>query len=141
MLSNQSLEKLYTMIESDEGCRLKPYRCTQGFLTLGIGRNIDSKGISREEAMLMLKNDVAECVEALERLEFYYELNDVRKCVLVNMCFNLGVSGFMGFRKMIEALKIGHYDGAAKEIRESKAAKQTGNRYERLAYYMERGEW
>jgi len=51
------------------------------------------------------------------------------------------VDGKEIFRKMIEALKIGHYDGAAKEIRESKAAKQTGNRYERLAYYMERGEW
>ena len=37
-----------------EGLRLKPYRCTSNKLTIGVGRNLEDKGISKEEAMRLL---------------------------------------------------------------------------------------
>jgi lysozyme len=42
----------------DEGLRLKPYRCTAGALTIGVGRNLDARGITEAEARFMLANDM-----------------------------------------------------------------------------------
>lgn len=77
-----------------EGLRFKPYRCTAGKLTIGVGRNLDDCGISKPEAMVLLDNDILSCeAELLEHLPVVYTgLNDTRKAVLVNMCFNLGIS-------------------------------------------------
>lgn len=38
----------------DEGLRLKPYRDTVGKLTIGVGRNLDDVGITKDEAMHLL---------------------------------------------------------------------------------------
>ena len=42
----------------DEGLRLKPYRCSAGKLTIGVGRNLDDRGITSSEAMMLLFNDI-----------------------------------------------------------------------------------
>ena len=41
-----------------EGLRLYPYNCSEGKLTLGIGRNLDDRGITEEEALYLLNNDI-----------------------------------------------------------------------------------
>lgn len=43
-----------------ERLKLKPYRCSAGKLTIGVGRNLEDKGISEEEALFLLRNDIAE---------------------------------------------------------------------------------
>jgi lysozyme len=142
MISDEALKRVTLMLEQEEGCRLRPYRDTVGKLTIGVGRNLDSQGITRQEALYLLQNDIKESVEDLERLDFFSGLTDVRKVVLVDMCFNLGLGGLMGFRKMIAAIRAGNFEAAATEIRGSAAAEQTGGaRYAKLAYLMEKGEW
>ena len=42
-----------------EGLKLEPYQCTAGKLTIGVGRNLDDVGITKEEATYMLENDIA----------------------------------------------------------------------------------
>ena len=123
-----------------EGLRLKPYRCTAGKLTIGVGRNLEDKGISHDEAMLLLRNDIAEVTAQLERFDWFRALGPVRRKVLIDMCFNLGMAGLLGFQKMIEALKQGDYEAAADEMVYSRWYRQVGERGRRLERMMRTGE-
>lgn len=64
-------QQLREQLERHEGLRLKPYKDTVGKLTIGIGRNLDDKGISRKEAFALLDNDIAEVVRQLEQVDEY----------------------------------------------------------------------
>ena len=44
-----------------EGLKLKPYICPAGKITIGVGRNIEDNGISEDEAMYLLNNDIKRC--------------------------------------------------------------------------------
>jgi lysozyme len=44
-----------------EGIRFTPYKCSMGRWTIGIGRNLSDKGITKEEALYLLDNDIKEC--------------------------------------------------------------------------------
>jgi lysozyme len=134
------LEKLGKTLKPDEGLQLYPYKDIFGNLTIGYGRNLSSKGISRDEADYLFQQDIQECLKDLQTLTFWNDLNDDRKIVLVCMCFNLGWPRFMGFRNMLSALEKKDYELASKEILDSEAAKQLKSRYERLAYFMETGK-
>ncbi len=123
-----------------EGLRLKPYRCTAGKLTIGVGRNLETKGLSEEEALFLLRNDIAEVTERLERLGWFVALDPVRQKVLIDMAFNLGVAGLLSFKRMIQALNCYDYDTAADEMINSKWYHQVGERSKRLVQMMRTGE-
>lgn len=123
-----------------EGLRLKPYRCPAGYLTIGVGRNLDTKGLSKEEALFLLRNDIEEITSQLEKYGWYRGLDDVRKKVIIDMAFNLGVYGLLSFKNMIQALNCGDYDTAADEMVNSTWHKQVGERGKRLVRMMRTGE-
>lgn len=125
---------------NDEAIRLKPYRDSVGKLTIGVGRNLDDVGISRNEAMAMLDNDIARVLQELtSAFPWYTGLNDARKVALANMCFNLGLPRLQGFTRMLIALEAGQYTEAADEMLNSKWAGQVGNRARRLASLVRTG--
>jgi lysozyme len=133
-------EKLQQELIRDEGLRLKPYRCTAGKLTIGVGRNLDDIGINKVEAIMLLNNDIERSIEATRKIVHDFDtLNDTRKRVLVNMCFNLGPWGLKNFRNMLAAVKVRDYARAADEMLDSKWARQVGRRAERLAEMMRDG--
>lgn len=124
----------------DEGLKLKPYLCPAGKLTIGIGRNIEDNGITEEEALHLLENDITLSIGELEeKLPFFANLDPVRQETLVNMAFNLGITRLMGFQGMIAALGSGDFDLAAQEMLDSKWARQVGKRAQRLAAGMKEG--
>jgi lysozyme len=124
----------------DEGLRLKPYRCTAGKLTIGIGRNLDDKGITGAEAEALLTGDIVDVARGIERaLPWASRLSDARQRALINMGFNLGVPGLLGFRKMLGWMDIGDFRSAAAEARASQWAQQVGARAHRIAQQIERG--
>jgi lysozyme len=116
---NEKFNRLREMLIRHEGLALKPYLCTAGRLTIGVGRNLDDVGISELEARLMLSNDIAR----------------------VNMIFNLGISRFKGFKKMIAAIVVGNFERAAEEMLNSKWADQVGPRARELARMMRMGSY
>ena len=79
------------------------------------------------------------CADHLE--PWFSALNDARQAVLVAMGFQMGVTGMLGFRKMLDALRDGHYATAAEEMRTSTWAHQTPKRAIRMAYQLESGAW
>ena len=125
-----------------EGLRLRPYRCTAGKLTIGIGRNLDDCGISQKEAYILLENDIQDCDQSLidEIPEIYNALDEVRKSVLLNMCFNLGISGLLEFNNTLTFIAAGDWERAANGMLASKWAKQVGKRAIELSEMMRKGQ-
>lgn len=127
------------MLLRHEGLRTRPYLDTKGKLTIGVGRNLDDMGITEDEAMYLLRNDIELHRRELGRFPWFAGLNDTRQAVLIDMHFNLGATRFNTFRQMIEALERGDYISAAGEMRNSRWAAQVGNRAEELSTMMMRG--
>ena len=133
--------KLAEQLKKHEGLRLKPYTDTVGKLTLGIGRNLEDKGITEQEALFMLNNDVDYFYSKLcQSIGWMKTLDDARQNVLVNMAFNLGIAGLMTFKKMLLACEHGNFKIAATEMLSSKWAEQVGYRASELAEQMRTGQ-
>jgi len=134
-------DKTLKLLRLHEGVRYLPYYCSAGYLTIGVGHNLDSKPISDKAVNQILHDDLSDVLRKVEKLSFWNELNDIRKHVIIDMCFNLGYSGMMKFKKMIVAITEHDYKQASIEMLDSKWARQVGKRAERLSDMMESGDW
>ena len=135
------IKRLAKQLIRDEDCKLMPYRCSAGKLTIGIGRNLEDRGISQDEADLMFSNDIRAVEDELSQLPTYLALGDVRQTVIANMAFNLGLPTLKEFKRMWAALGRADYPAAADEMLDSKWARQVGGRAHRLARMMREGEF
>ena len=136
------MNRIKAQLVRHEGLRLKPYRCTAGKLTIGIGRNLDDRGISQKEAYAMLERDIQDCEQWLidEIPEVYNKLDEVRQSVLLNMCFNLGIKGLLEFKNTLSFIGAGDWERAANNMLASKWAKQVGMRAIELSELMRKGK-
>ena len=124
----------------DEDKRNKPYRDTVGKLTIGVGRNLDDKGLSDGEIALMLEHDINDAERDARALVPNFDaLSDARKAVLVNMAFNLGRNRLAAFVRMLSAVRSEQYDAAARHMLDSLWARQVGDRAKRLDDLMRIG--
>ena len=136
------MNRIKAQLVRHEGLRLKPYRCTAGKLTIGIGRNLEDRGISQKEAYAMLERDIQDCEQGLidEIPEVYNKLDEVRQSVLLNMCFNLGIKGLLEFKNTLAFIRAGDWERAANGMLASKWAKQVGKRAIELSELMRKGQ-
>ena len=132
--------KAAQLIKKHEGLRLKPYKCTAGKLTIGYGRNLEDNGISQYEAEQMLFNDIQNCYAECIKLSCWNKLNETRQAVLIDMCYNLGITRLKQFKKMLAALEVGAYNRASAEMLDSKWAREVKTRATELAEIMKKGE-
>lgn len=118
----------------DEGLRLTVYKCPAGKWTIGVGRNLEDRGISEDEARLLLMNDIAFFRHGLSRaLPWLEAAPRPVQDVLANMAFNMGLAGLLAFRRTLAHIQAGRYNQAADEMLRSRWAQQVGGRAERLA--------
>ncbi len=133
-----NLQKIKEQLLRHEGLRLKPYRCSAGKLTIGVGRNLDDKGITEREALILLANDIQECIDDLNRIfDKFRSYPENVILVLIDMRFNLGASGFRTFKNMISNVKAGYWQGMIKSMKKSKWYGQVGNRSKNLIKMIE----
>ena len=121
------------MLRRHEGLRLFVYQCSQGYQTIGVGRNLESRGISADEAELMLANDIEAAVADLQTFPWWTGLTPGRKAALIDFRFNVGAGGVRNFKKMLAALEVRDYQEAAAQLLDSKYARQVGHRAKELA--------
>ena len=134
-------EALIRQLRLHEGERLKPYRCTAGKLTIGIGRNLEDRGITAAESAYLLANDIAAVQQqVLNALPWAAQLDDVRQRVLLDMAFNMGIGGLLQFKNTLATVKAGDYQRAASMMLDSRWATQVSQRAERLSRMMATGK-
>jgi len=151
-----------------EGLRLEVYKCPADYWTIGVGRNLEGKpltageqqyifgcsgltteqvisilrqrGISQDEALFLLANDIDDAVADLDRFDWFEGLDPIRKKVLIDMRYNLGPTRFRQFKRMMVALAGRDYQVASWEMQDSQWYHQVGNRSKRLVEMMASGE-
>jgi len=128
------------LIKKHEGLRLKPYKDTEGVLTIGYGRNLE-KGISAHAAEFLFEEDMLDVRSDCLKFDWFHDLPPVRQAVIENMMFNLGINRFSGFKKMIKAIEDKDWHEASVQMLSSRWADQVGNRAIELANMMNTGEW
>lgn len=140
------MNELARQLRGDEGTKANAYQDSLGYWTIGVGRLVDGRkpggGLRQDEIDLMLANDIADRVVALgSALPWFAALDDARQGVLLNMAFQLGTAGLLGFHDTLALVQTGQYTEAARRMLDSKWAQQTPERARRLATQMSTGEW
>ncbi len=138
-------------LADDEGRRGKVYDDATGRLivpgshvighpSIGVGRALDVHGLDDTEIDFLFTADVYATERELGKLVWWQRLTPVRQGVIVNMAFNMGVGGLLGFRHMIAAIERGDYEAAALEMLRSRWAQQVqASRRDRLIAQMRSG--
>lgn len=130
------------MLIRHEGMELKVYLCPAGKATIGVGRNLEDLGVSEEEALFMLSNDISRArKEAGSRFPWFSGLSGERQDVVISMIINLGITRFMGFKKLHAALLSGNWEKAASEMLSSTWAAQVKGRAVELAKLMKTSQY
>lgn len=138
---------LLSDLQSDEGLRLEAYPdpISGGDpWTIGFGHTGPEvhKGLiwSNAQCEGALINDVMKVKNGLNaHIPWWTSLDDLRQDVLVNMAFNMGVEGLLGFPHMLACAHGGDYAGASEQMLDSKWARQLPKRSARLAEQMRTG--
>jgi lysozyme len=119
---------LMSRLENEEGTgpvrdgRYLAYRDSKGILTIGIGRNIQTRGLSREEIVSNLAHDIADVVAELTSVfPAWARLDEVRQSVLADIYFNMRLGDPTGFAQefapTLSLIAAGHYAEAAEHMR------------------------
>lgn len=121
------------------GNLLKPGMVLKGNPTIGVGINLLA-GITQAESDYLLTSRIAAVEDALDNsLPWWINLDPVRQRVLVNMAFNLGIDGLLGFPHFLQAMQTGSWATAAQEMQNSAWWNQVGQRAVRLQYMVLNG--
>lgn len=148
MASWEEMEKLE--LKDDEGLRLKAYKDSLGNYTIGYGHLMHYAGevggdpmeITLSEAEEMFDIDFQQAVtEAQEAVPFFAALDGPRKGAMVNMAFQMGGATLAAFHATLEAMDAADWEEASKRIMNSKYARQTRARAQRIAYRVRTGEY
>lgn len=154
--TNPDMPRLIAMLRSEEGVRNKPYQDHLGYLTIGVGHLMDErKGgslpdwaaielaqngrLSDSTIDRLLAEDVMRVVNSLP--EWMKDLDPVRYGVMVDMAFQMGAGGLLGFKNTLAHVQAGRYRQAANNMKQSLWYRQTPNRASRRIKEMETGEY
>ena len=120
---------LLERIKHHEGFRSKVYKCTEGYDTIGYGFAIKDLELDEDIAEMILMRKLDLLMNRIQKtFNWWRSAEDEVKNVVVEMCYQLGVSGFSKFKKTIDHLEHKRYGKASAEMLDSKWAKQTPNR-------------
>lgn len=127
-MTADDLALLKRQLELHEGRRRRVYSDSRGILTGGIGRNLIAVGFADDEIDLMFENDLARAIGGLTaHAAWFAELDAVRQRVLIDMAFNLGIDGLLGFHHFLEACRTKNWRRAVFEMQHSRWAFQVGD--------------
>lgn len=129
------LSDLAAQLRVDEGVRSKPYRDTEGYLTIGCGHNLDAEGLCHDAIEAQLQFDIrTKAVEPLDKfIPAWKTYPESVQLALGNLMFNMGPKTLLGFHQTLSLIEKGHYREAAAQLLRTKYAKQVGQRAIRVA--------
>lgn len=127
-MTGETYEKAKTLLIKHEAILFKPYRDTEGKLTIGVGRNLTDVGISSDEAALMFSNDLDRAIYMARSIFPSFDAySSNRQIALLDMAFNLN-NRLRSFKKTIQFILDGNWEAASREMLDSKWRQQVGGR-------------
>lgn len=129
----------------EEGYRKKPYYCSEGYPTIGIGTKIGPKNaslvyyqfeVNEESAKALLQQELDEIIASICKFPWFQESNQDRRIILMSMAYQMGVNGLLSFRNTLKYITNKEYTKAAENMLVSKWAQQTPQRAKRHAQVM-----
>lgn len=134
-----SRQLLEAELTRDEGKRNKLYKCSAGFWTIGIGRNLEAKPLSDAVISLMFQEDIEEVERELDRrMPWWRKMTDARQRALLNLGFNMGVGALVG-TPTFKLMELGKYAECADRLMTWKWARQVGARAKRVTTMIRNG--
>lgn len=149
---------LREMLERHEGRKKQIYKCTAGKDTIGVGHNIDAKGlppdiedfledngyITDEMIDRLLDDDIEDAISDCKRLYPNLEdFGDVRMNALIDMCFQMGYGndkrGMKSFKNTNKLINAEKWDAVADALEGSKWYRQTPNRAKEIVEMLRDG--
>ena len=137
-------EQLREMLRRHEGVRNFVYLCSEGYETIGVGRNIADSGLglSEDEVDYLLDNDIKRVKTELSDEYFWFgALNEARQEAMIDLSFNLGQTRLRGFKKALDAMSTEDFDRGADEFMDSRWSEQVGNRATEVTEMIRTGEY
>ncbi len=130
-------------IGKHEGCRLKPYLDSRGHLSIGRGINLDDGITPAEEQFLYESRKAIATRDAIAALgaAAWTALDEIRRCALIDMAYELGAAKLRGFAKMLDALRAGDWQAAHDECLDSAYAREVPARARDNATIFLTGRW
>lgn len=140
-LRRDEAEKQFAYDDADGSTLLKG-SVLKGNLSIGVGRNLSAKGISKKEQDFLLANDIDEATVALEaNFPWTTSLEPIRKGALLNLTFNMGIHDLTKFQTFMGLMEQGQYAEAAADLRTTAIDHEEPARIGRLALQLESGNW
>tara|TARA_R100000700_G_C3105723_1_gene100878 strand:- start:37 stop:447 length:411 start_codon:yes stop_codon:yes gene_type:complete len=128
------MHKLIEAVKLSEGFRDKVYKCTEGYDTIGYGFAIKDLVLDEDIAEMILVRKLESLIERVhKKFPFVKNLPEKAQEVVYEMCYQLGLGGFSKFKRTISYLKLGDYNMCSREMLNSRWARQTPNRAQRLS--------
>lgn len=140
------LARLEKQLTGEEGRRHDAYLDSLGVPTIGIGHATPDihLGMTWTDAQIdaAFQADVTEKSHQIAAaFPWAMSLCDPRTAVLIEMCFQMGLDGLIGFHQALGAMRDGRFDDAAAQMLASKWDRQTPERAKSMADQMRSGEW
>ena len=136
-MKEELLNQIRDHVKEYEGYSQLVYECTAGYATIGYGRNLEQRRITKEESEYLLANDLQQCIKELKGIiNRFDELPNKAQLVLVDMCYNLGLSKLLNFENMLDAIDARDWEKAAEELLNSRYARQVKRRARINASYL-----
>ena len=130
----ESLESLVDDIKKHEGFKPRVYKCTEGYDTIGYGFAIKDLIIDEDVGDLILMKKLHTLLKRiLVAFPWFENIDNEAKSVVINMCYQLGITGFSKFKKTIYYLETEQYEEASHEMLDSLWHKQTPARSKELS--------
>ena len=128
------MKDLLDSFKHHEGFVEHVYDDSLGIPTIGYGFAI--KDLVLEEDLcdeILLRKLRILGKSVMGKFPFFDSLPSDCKTVLMEMCYQLGVTGVSKFKKALKAMEDGDWEKAADEMLDSKWAKQTPNRAKEMS--------
>lgn len=150
------MDELKKQLIRHEALRFKPYDdatgkelkkgdVLRGKLTIGIGWNLSDVAIPQAIVDAMYDTSIKRVdADLREQLPWIFNLDEVRRDVLRNLCFNMGINTLLEFKNTLESIRTalitnGSYDAAADNLKKSAWYTQVGARGVELVEQLRTG--
>jgi len=123
------MDLLTQIIQLNEGYCSTIYKCPAGRETFGYGTSLNEERKKEVEACRQgelealatsyFQDDVTALLVKLRAFSWFTELSELRRVVIVDLAYQMGIHGLLGFSKMIAALKEQNFGHAHDELLDS----------------------